>query len=71
MEEIANDRLEHIEKEASALGDVELAEFRKWFAEFDAMTWDEKLEADVSSGKLDRLANEALAALQSGKVREI
>jgi predicted esterase len=36
-----------------------LAEFRRWFAEFDAVSWDRQLEADLSAGKLDALLTEA------------
>ena len=36
-----------------------LAEFRRWFAEFDAAAWDRRLEADVTAGKLDALLTEA------------
>ena len=31
------------------------------FAEFDAAEWDRQLEEDVAGGKLDRLADAALA----------
>jgi hypothetical protein len=36
-----------------------LAEFRRWFAEFDAAAWDRQLEADATAGKLDALLAEA------------
>ncbi len=36
-----------------------LAEFSRWFAEFDAAAWDRQLEADVTAGKLDALLTEA------------
>ena len=36
-----------------------LAEFRRWFAEFDAAAWDRQLEADATEGKLDALLAEA------------
>ena len=60
-----------IEQAVQALPPSELAEFRRWFAEFDAATWDDQIEQDASSGKLDRLAAEALADLQSGQAREL
>jgi hypothetical protein len=37
----------------------ELAEFRAWYAEFDAEQWDRQSEADVAAGKLDWLIEEA------------
>lgn len=48
-----------IEKSIRNLSREERAEFRAWFAEFDAVEWDRELEADAASGKLDWLADEA------------
>jgi hypothetical protein len=42
------------------LSPEDLAEFRAWFAEFDAQVWDRQLEEDVAAGRLDSLADEAL-----------
>jgi hypothetical protein len=60
-----------IEKAIEALPPSELAEFRRWFAEFDAAAWDKQLEHDASAGKLDQLANEALADFHAGSPREL
>ena len=60
-----------IEKAVEALPPSELAEFRRWFAEFDAAAWDTQIEQDASSGKLDALAAEALGDFQSGSSREL
>jgi len=49
----------------------ELARFREWFDEFDAKVWDKQFEADVKSGKLDRLANQAVAEFRAGKCKEM
>jgi hypothetical protein len=46
-----------------------LAEFRRWFADFDAAAWDGQIEQDAAAGKLDRLASEALADFKSGPAR--
>lgn len=59
-----------IEKAVEALPAAELAEFRHWFAEFDAAAWDRQIEQDAASGKLDALAAEALADHCAGSVRE-
>ena len=50
-----------IEDAVRALPRSALAEFRFWFAEFDAVAWDQRLESDAVGGKLDALAAEALA----------
>ena len=60
-----------IEQAVEALPPSELAEFRHWFAEFDAATWDKQIEADAVSGRLDSLANEALADYKSGSDRQL
>jgi hypothetical protein len=60
-----------IEKAVEALPPAELAEFRRWFAEFDAAAWDKQIEQDATGGKLDRLAAEALADYKAGSAREL
>ena len=60
-----------IEKAVESLPPSELAEFRRWFAEFDAAAWDQKIEQDAVSGKLDGLAAEALADYRAGPAREL
>ena len=60
-----------IEKAVESLPPSELAEFRRWFAEFDANAWDEQIERDAAAGKLDALAAEALADHRAGSVREL
>lgn len=64
-------RVETIEKEVRKLSDEELATFREWFARFDAEAWDRELEADIASGKLDALAEQALAHHRAGTTREL
>ena len=57
-----------IEKAVEALAPEELAQFRRWFAEFDAVAWDRQLERDAASGKLDQLAAEALEDHAAGEL---
>lgn len=63
--------IKSIEKAVEALPPAELAEFRHWFAEFDAQAWDRQLERDAAAGKLDDLAAEALADHQVGSTRAL
>ncbi len=58
-----------IEKAIQELSPSERAKFRQWFAKFDAAQWDRQLERDVAAGKLDPLADEALADLRDKLVR--
>ena len=60
-----------IEKAIQALPPAELAELRRWFAEFDAEAWDLQLEQDARAGKLDTLAAEALTDHRSGPSRSL
>jgi hypothetical protein len=64
-------KVENIEQEVKALTPTELAAFRRWFVEFDAQVWDRQIEEDVQKGKLDKLADEALAAHRAGKSKEL
>jgi hypothetical protein len=51
--------MKSLEQAVEALAPSDLAEFRRWFAEFDAAAWDRQLEADATAGKLDALLAEA------------
>lgn len=63
--------IEAIEMAVKKLPPSDLAEFRRWFAEFDSSQWDAQVEADAASGKLDVLAEEALTEYRGGKAREL
>ena len=64
-------RVEKIEGEIQFLTPQELAAFREWFAAFDAEAWDRQFEADVSAGKLDAMAERALAEHEAGRSTEL
>jgi hypothetical protein len=59
--------VEELEAAVKRLSPEDRAAFRAWFAEFDAAEWDRQLEADVAAGRLDWLADEALADRQAGR----
>jgi hypothetical protein len=63
--------VEEIERAVSSLSREELSEFRAWFLEFDAEVWDQQLEEDVAAGRLDHLAEEALAEYRAGRTRPL
>ena len=65
------DNVKSIENAVKSLAPVELAEFRRWFAAFDGAAWDEQIEQDAASGKLDQLAEEALADYRAGSPRQL
>ena len=62
---------EEIEKAIERLPPNELARFRTWFEAFDAAQFDAAIERDARDGKLDALADEALAAHRAGRSREL
>ena len=59
-----------IENAVESLPPSDLAEFRRWFAEYDAAAWDKQIEQDAASGNFDGLAAEAMADYRSGTARE-
>lgn len=60
-----------IEQAVTHLSSEELANFREWFSEFDSELWDRQFEGDVRAGKLEALANEAIADFRSGRYKEL
>jgi hypothetical protein len=63
--------VEDIERAISQLSSAELDRFRVWFEAFDAQRFDERIERDAKAGKLDRMADEALAEHHAGRTREL
>ena len=63
--------VEEIEKAVAQLPPDDLARFRAWFEEFEAARFDRKIEQDAAAGRLDRLAEQALADYRQGRTREI
>lgn len=63
--------LSDLENAVATLPPDDLVRFRAWFDEFSAARFDEKIERDAASGKLDGLAGAALADLRDGHVREL
>jgi hypothetical protein len=64
-------QLEQIASQLAELSSAELAAFRKWFSEFDAVAWDQQFESDVRAGRLDALADEALKEHTEGRSRKL
>lgn len=64
-------KVERISRDIESLGPAELRAFREWFAEYDAAVWDAQIEADAKAGKLDKLAEQALADHRAGRTRPL
>jgi hypothetical protein len=63
--------IEDIEKAIAQLPPEQFAEFRMWFEAFDAARFDEKIERDAKTGKLDALADEAIDDFRKGRARDL
>ena len=63
--------IEDLEKAVATLPPDQFARFRAWFEAFDAARFDEKIEGDAKAGKLDRLAEQALADYAQGRTRPL
>lgn len=64
-------KLEKIQSAITDLSRRDLSRLRRWLADLDAQLFDEKLERDARSGKLDRLAAKALADDKAGRTRDL
>jgi hypothetical protein len=63
--------MEKLEREIQKLSPEELADLRDWFRKYDAEAWDRQIEEDVRGGRLDGLAEQALAAHKAGRTKEL
>ncbi len=64
-------RVEKIEQSVKELAGDELAQFREWFAEYDAAKWDEQIAEDERTGRLDHLIDRALSEHRAGRTRPL
>jgi hypothetical protein len=69
--EIMSNPVKDLENAVKQLSEDQLQNFREWFDRFDAKKWDEKIERDCASGKLDSLINKAIAEHKDGKTRQL
>lgn len=59
--------IEEIESAISQLPPSEVAKLAKWFEEFQARVWDERLEQDVRAGRLDAVLKQAEQDFEQGQ----
>ena len=62
-------KLEQIEKSVAELSPAEIRKFARWFEEHPEAEWDGRIEADIKAGKLDKMADAAIAARRAGNTR--
>jgi hypothetical protein len=63
--------LDEIELTVTELQPDQLAQFRDWFARFDAENWDAQIEQNVAEGKLDALAQQAIEHHSAGRTQRL
>ena len=63
--------LTELEQQVAKLPPEKLAEFREWFMRFDGERWDQQIEQDVTGGRLDSLAQDALKEFRTGQTKPL
>ena len=63
--------IEKLEREVQKLSREGLAAFRDWFRRYDSDEWDRQIEQDVLAGKLDSVAEEAIAEQNAARTKEL
>ena len=63
--------VQEIEHAVARLSKDQLAEFRAWYEQFVSDAWDRQIEEDVVAGKLDALADTAIADHQAGRTKKL
>jgi hypothetical protein len=65
-----NTRLE-VESAIKQLPESEVRDLAKWLQEYLDEIWDRQIEADLASGKLDRLIAQAEEDITTGNARDL
>jgi hypothetical protein len=60
-----------IKEAVSKFSPEEFKEFVEWLDELQEHLWDQQIELDLRSGKLDHLIEQAETSFREGKCREI
>ncbi len=63
--------IEEIKNTIETLSPDDYGKLRQWFSERDWERWDEQIENDSKSGKLDFLVKEAEAEYKKGNLKSI
>lgn len=63
--------IEEITGAIAQLPPEQVAQIRAWLAEYDERQWDEQIERDERAGRLDALAERALAEHRAGRTRPL
>lgn len=64
-------KMDDIKQAVSQLSPDELKALRDWLDELQSNQWDEQIERDVKAGKLDWLAEQAIAEHKQGLSKKL
>jgi uncharacterized protein with von Willebrand factor type A (vWA) domain len=64
-------KLETITQAISELRPDDVRALAEWLAEYQADLWDRQIEADARNGRLDKLAEKAMADHDAGRTIEL
>lgn len=64
-------KLEKLEREIEALPPQDVRALGDWIDELRARLWDQQIESDLTTGKLDALIAEAKADIAAGRVKPL
>ena len=63
--------MQEIEQAITELSPEELTRLREWFDEYYAQVWDDQIERDAASGRLDKLIAEADEEYNAGSSKPL
>ena len=63
--------MQEIEQAITELAPNELTRLREWFDEYYAQVWDEQIERDAASGRLDKLIAEVDEEYNAGLSKQL
>jgi hypothetical protein len=63
--------LQEIEQSIAELTAEQLAKFHNWYAEFRSDEWDKQIQTDAKAGKLDKMAEAAIAEHEAGRSKPL
>jgi len=64
-------KINAIRQAIETLSEEEYVELRRWFSERDWKRWDQEIQEDSESGKLDFLVGEAFNEKRHGKLKDL
>jgi len=69
--EMLMSKINAIRQAIETLSEEEYVQLRRWFSERDWKRWDQEIQEDSESGKLDFLVEEAFNEKRRGKLKDL